>query len=891
MDISFYLCVAGLFVWFVLVLAVPLVILARVNRFRREQSQELAKIHDRLNGVQTEIGRLSRSVGNLPGSVAAKSPLDRQGEVATGGAGVLSSEASSKRIVAPPSPFPVSKELLANATPHLVPDVSMPTGVVLPPLDSPGSKSEEKSTPVHPHHATLLEPSKSPLVQPSPTPRPASPHPASPRRERTAFEKSAQETLHRIWNWIIVGEDHLPKGVSTEFAVASQWLLRIGILILVVGIGFFLKYSIDRDLIAPPARVALVAVTGLVMLITGTSMLGRKYHLLGQGLMGGGFASLYFSVFAAYEYYNLIGDLPAFALMAFITLAAGIIAVAFNSLLVCILGIIGGYGTPLMLSSGPVNFPALFGYLLVLGCGVLFISCYRNWPLSHYLSFLATYSLVFAALAKGEFTSEGFWLVYPFMIGFFVLFSTMAFLYKQIRNEKVQLLDLLAMFLNVSIFYWFSYYLILDAYSKQYWVAFLTIGLAIYYGLHFAVLLGRKAHDRNLMVMFLGLASCFLAITMPITLSEQWVTASWSLQALMLVWMSGQLKSGLVRSLAYVMFVFVMFRFGLYDLPRSFFAASSNGAASDYMLALGSRIVSYGIPIASLALAYRWIIKLPDDEVVKVPGRAWAQNDSKLLFGLKDSSLLPLLFASMLGLALIYLHLEVSHTVGFAYMAARNATLTLLWLAGCGVLAYTWAKTKNEILFPVLVVATTLVVGKVLFYDVAIGWRLNNRMLYSGPYSFRDALMRLIDFTAVTGFLIAGFAFLRGRGSYESIRKLLVIASVAMLFIYSTLEVNSFLFTFYRGSRYGGVSILWAIFALAMILVGIIRGIREPRYVGLGLFTIVSLKVFLVDMNQLDPIWRIVAFVVLGVILLIGSFVYLKHRERFTTKLGEGKSE
>jgi uncharacterized membrane protein len=88
--------------------------------------------------------------------------------------------------------------------------------------------------------------------------------------------------------------------------------------------------------------------------------------------------------------------------------------------------------------------------------------------------------------------------------------------------------------------------------------------------------------------------------------------------------------------------------------------------------------------------------------------------------------------------------------------------------------------------------------------------------------------------------------------------------------------------------RFGGVSIYWAIFALAMILRGISVGQKRLRYAGLILFAVVSLKVFFVDLSQLDPIWRIVAFVILGLLLLAGSFVYLKHRESFAIGTNEG---
>ena len=145
-----------------------------------------------------------------------------------------------------------------------------------------------------------------------------------------------------------------------------------------VGLGFFLKYSIDRGLLGPTARVGLTAMAGLVMLVAGTRLLGGRYQLLGQGLLGGGLAAVYAAVYAAHQMFGLVGPGPAFALMAAITVLAGGIAVRFDSMLVAVLGIVGGYATPFMLRTTGVDLTAFLTYLLVLGCGVLALCGWKN---------------------------------------------------------------------------------------------------------------------------------------------------------------------------------------------------------------------------------------------------------------------------------------------------------------------------------------------------------------------------------------------------------------------------------------------------------------------------------------------------------------------------------
>ena len=63
-------------------------------------------------------------------------------------------------------------------------------------------------------------------------------------RQKSKFEETAGEILKRIWNWILVGDEHRPKNVTIEYAVASTWLMRLGVIALVICIGYFLRLSI-----------------------------------------------------------------------------------------------------------------------------------------------------------------------------------------------------------------------------------------------------------------------------------------------------------------------------------------------------------------------------------------------------------------------------------------------------------------------------------------------------------------------------------------------------------------------------------------------------------------------------------------------------------------------
>ena len=195
--------------------------------------------------------------------------------------------------------------------------------------------------------------------------------------------------------------------INWEQFMGVKLFAWIGGLALFLGVAFFVKYSFDNNLVPPELRVALGFLAGLGLLVGGVMMSRKNYLVLSQTLCATGVVILYAVTFACRSIYHFqfFGVMPTFLLMVLITTTAFLLAVRLNALVVALLGMLGGFLTPILLSTGQDNPFGLFGYIAILDTGLLLVAVHRRW---YFLAALAAAGTAFMQIGwAGEFFTRG----------------------------------------------------------------------------------------------------------------------------------------------------------------------------------------------------------------------------------------------------------------------------------------------------------------------------------------------------------------------------------------------------------------------------------------------------------------------------------------------------
>jgi len=356
-----------------------------------------------------------------------------------------------------------------------------------------------------------------------------------------------------------------------------------------------------------------------------------------------------------------------------------------------------------------------------------------------------------------------------------------------------------------------------------------------------------------------------------------------ALLAFVFLWMGRKIGSVFLQNLGQALYLAVFARLLLLDMPRNY--GSLPGVTlheTQYWRGMIDRLWTYGVSIGSVAAAFfvqrgnvpvnrRLAVAAATDIPDLVP-RTWTAA-AFFWFGI----LFTFLFA----------HLELGRMFGL-WPNMRPPVLTALWCVMAGYFLWKYLTEERSAIF--LIAFCVFVLGallKIFAFDVML-WRIDDAFIYRTEYTALLALARLLDFCLPLLVLLAGFRLFAAQPGSRAASVVFGYAALALLFAYTTLELNSLLFWKLPGFRAGGISVLWALFGVSFITGGIWRSVRPLRYTGLVLCALVVAKV-LVDTKDMDILYRFIAYLVLGVLLLLGAFAYVYSNRKFAIKEPENR--
>jgi len=317
--------------------------------------------------------------------------------------------------------------------------------------------------------------------------------------------------------------------------------VKVGMIVSLFGVAFLIKEGVDRGFLVFPIelRLILVAVFGMVLLVIGWRLRETRpvYALTVQG---GGIAIIYLTTFAAFRLFDLMPPVPALIMLVIVTLAAGTLAVLQDSRTLALIGIVGGFVAPILVSSGQGSHVMLFSYYAILNAAVFGISWFKAWRVLNVLGFLFTFIIgtIWGYLA---YSPQHFATTEPFLILFVLMYTVIPVLFASQKATEFQgYVDGTLVFGTPLIGFGLQSQLVGDT---EYGLAISAVALAALYVGIVAYLFKHKTPQLKVLAeSFLGLSFVFLAIAVPLALDARWTSVAWSVQGAGMVWLGMRQK-------------------------------------------------------------------------------------------------------------------------------------------------------------------------------------------------------------------------------------------------------------------------------------------------------------------------------------------------------------
>ena len=567
-------------------------------------------------------------------------------------------------------------------------------------------------------------------------------------------------------------------------------------------------------------------------------------------------------------------------------------AIVYNRQVIAHVGLVGAYAIPFLLSSDTGNYTFLFGYTAIINAGILAISVKKYWQSLFYSSFVFTW-LIYAAWFLTKYSAdEYFSLALVFAAGFFLIFYLTFIAYKIVSAEKIRVENIFLILANSFVFYGFGY-AILDgrAATAGYLGLFTLLNAGIHFAFAFAV--SRLASvSRDLIYLLAALMLTFLTIAVPVQFQGNFVTLIWAGEAAILFGIGRARQISLFENYAYPLMILASVsllndwqnlyqKYFFADIALTPFYNPYFAVGLFFVIAFGAilyigrqtkfapaapdsvwQIFRFALPVVFLFALYN-IFRIEIGNYYQIRETNTAINNYQdLEYALKDGDLKIFNFLwqtnyTMLFLAalsLVNIRKLKSASLGFANLFLSAATLGIfvtvgLYLLGdlrVGYLEQTNAEFFSRGAFHVLIRYICYICAAVLIYA-------------SYLYTKQDFLTRHISAKALE--VIFDLVF------YGA---LWLILSAELFNLTSLFGINA-------ADRLG-LSILWGIYAVALVVLGIYLNKKHLRIGALILFGLTLVKIFFYDLTDLDTISKTVVFVSLGVLMLIVSFLYNKYK-------------